>query len=109
MDQELARLAGQLSEAKAEARFSKRFLGEKEAQLDAVTAQLMALKAELSSKEVSHSREREALIHELEAEKKGRASLESKMIQLEEEYSQLQDRERDKREAALIKAWMNSS
>ncbi|CAM9307977.1 unnamed protein product [Ascophyllum nodosum] len=103
LEREIAMLSERYGEAAAEAKANGKALLEKEALLDAVTAQLMGLKTELATEREAHSAEKLSLRDEADHERRVRSAAEGNLAQLEEAYNRLEDTEREKRMAGIRK------
>ncbi|CAM9344515.1 unnamed protein product, partial [Ectocarpus sp. 4 AP-2014] len=103
LEREIAMLSERYGEAAAEAKHSGKILLEKEALLDAVTAQLMGLKSDLATTRAEHAAEKQRMAETADSERRARSSAESRLQQLEAAYNNLEDSEREKRAAGILK------
>ncbi|CAN0178328.1 unnamed protein product [Ectocarpus fasciculatus] len=104
LEREIAMLSERYGEAAAEAKNSGKILLEKEALLDAVTAQLMGLKSDLATTRAEHAAEKQRMTEAADSEsRRARSSAESRLQQLEVSYNKLEDSEREKRAAGILK------
>ncbi|CAB1096790.1 unnamed protein product [Ectocarpus sp. CCAP 1310/34] len=103
LEREIAMLSERYGEAAAEAKHSGKMLLEKEALLDAVTAQLMGLKSDLATTRAEHAAEKRRMTETADSERRARSLAESKLQQLEAAYNKLEDSEREKRAAGILK------
>ncbi|CAN0161851.1 unnamed protein product [Ectocarpus sp. 6 AP-2014] len=103
LEREIAMLSERYGEAAAEAKHSGKILLEKEALLDAVTAQLMGLKSDLATTRAEHAAEKQRMTETADSERRARSLAESRLQQLEVAYNNLEDSEREKRAAGILK------
>ncbi|CBJ30891.1 expressed unknown protein [Ectocarpus siliculosus] len=103
LEREIAMLSERYGEAAAEAKHSGKILLEKEALLDAVTAQLMGLKSDLATTRAEHAAEKQRMTETADSERRARSLAESRLQQLEVAYNKLEDSEREKRAAGILK------
>ncbi|CAM9390980.1 unnamed protein product, partial [Ectocarpus sp. 12 AP-2014] len=103
LEREIAMLSERYGEAAAEAKHSGKILLEKEALLDAVTAQLMGLKSDLATTRAEHAAEKQRMTETADSERRARSLAESRLQQLEAAYNNLEDSEREKRAAGILK------
>eukprot|EP00752_Nemacystus_decipiens_P012376 g10969.t1 len=103
LEREIAMLSERYGEAAAAAKTTGKTLREKEALLDACTAQLMGLKTDLAAARADHAAEKQAIKEAADAERRSRSAAEGSLQQLEMAYNKLEDSEREKRAAGILK------
>eukprot|EP00903_Cladosiphon_okamuranus_P018348 g16880.t1 len=103
LEREIAMLSERYGEAAAAAKTSGKALREKEALLDACTAQLMGLKTDLATARAEHAAEKQAMKEAADAVRRERSAAEGSLQQLELAYNKLEDSEREKRAAGILK------